>query len=164
MPNIKTGNNKVSDEEFITAVKTNRSIRQTLLSLKLNETGSAYNTFKRRIKRLNIDISHFLNPKTFLKPWSHKKRCLEEILVEHSTYTSSYDLKNRLIKENLLHDRCSNTECQIKYWHGKQLNLHIDHINGISDDNRIENLRLLCPNCHSLTSTYAGKNKGKQNL
>ena len=68
-------------------------------------------------------------------------------------------LKERLVKEKYLEYKCA--ECGITEWNGKPLSLHLDHINGINNDHRIENLRFLCPNCHSQTNTYAGKNKKK---
>ena len=89
---------------------------------------------------------------------SNIKYSLDEILVENSTYTNRYRLKIRLIKENKMNYRCAicgnNGE-----WNGKPLSLQLDHINGVNNDNRIENLRFLCPNCHSQTETFSGKNK-----
>jgi 5-methylcytosine-specific restriction endonuclease McrA len=73
--------------------------------------------------------------------------------------TNRGHLKARLIKAGLLKHECA--ECGITAWRGKPLTLHLDHINGRNDDDRIENLRLLCPNCHSLTETYCGGNVGR---
>lgn len=85
------------------------------------------------------------------------KLTLEEILVENSTYANSHRLKLRLIAEGYLEEKCSC--CGIgNEWNGKPLSLQLDHENGNNSDNRIENLRILCPNCHSQTETYASKN------
>jgi 5-methylcytosine-specific restriction endonuclease McrA len=65
-------------------------------------------------------------------------------------------IKTRLIRAGLLENRCG--ECGLSEWRGKPLSVHIDHINGVKNDNRLENLRMLCPNCHSQTETYSGKN------
>lgn len=151
----------MKNEELIEKfVKESYSYAQVLKKLELKPIGGNYRILKNKIKKLNLDISHFTG-KGHLKGkthnWNNTKIPLEEILVEQSTY-QSYKLKNRLLKENILENKCC--ECGLENkWNGKELSLHLDHINGISSDNRIENLRLLCPNCHSQTSTYAGKNK-----
>lgn len=81
---------------------------------------------------------------------------LERILVTGSSY-SRYSLKRRLIAEGLLVEACSICSMPPE-WQGRPLVLVLDHINGVNDDNRIENLRLLCPNCNSQTDTFAGRN------
>lgn len=65
-------------------------------------------------------------------------------------------LRRRLLQENILRNCCY--ECGITHWLGQRLSLHLDHINGKSDDSRPENLRLLCPNCHSQTETFGARN------
>lgn len=85
---------------------------------------------------------------------------LEDVLVENSTYTTSSRLKARLLKAGRLKEECSSCGNGPE-WNGKPLSLQLDHINGINNDNRIENLRILCPNCHSQTDTYSGKNAKK---
>ena len=70
-------------------------------------------------------------------------------------------LKKRLIKEFSWKDEC--TVCTLNTWNNKSIPLEIDHINGIHSDNRIENLRFICPNCHAQTDTYKGKNIKKKN-
>ena len=73
--------------------------------------------------------------------------------------TDNRTLKKRIIKDDLIAYEC---ECGIKgVWMDKEIVLHLDHINGINNDSRIENLRFLCPNCHSQTDTYCGKNNKK---
>lgn len=65
-------------------------------------------------------------------------------------------VKGRLLHAGLLKNECA--MCGLSRWHGKALSLHLDHINGVRDDHRLENLRMLCPNCHSQTETYGGRN------
>lgn len=92
----------------------------------------------------------------------NRKIPLDQVLVVNSTY-ARHLLKSRLIKENLVQYECA--VCRNPgIWNGQKLSLHLDHANGVYNDNRIENLRFLCPNCHAQTDTYAGKNIiGKQN-
>jgi 5-methylcytosine-specific restriction endonuclease McrA len=78
------------------------------------------------------------------------------MLTEKSPH-ARYPLRSRLLNNNILKNECY--ICGISEWLGKPLSLDLDHINGISDDNRLENLRMLCPNCHSQTETYRGRNK-----
>lgn len=159
----KKNNYKIPDDLFIEAIENSISIRGALLKLGLCGTGSAYRIFKRRIEKLNIDTSHLLGKAhlTGRENVHHPKQKIENILVENSTYLSSNHLKQRLIREKLLDNKCSNEKCNVSdTWNGEALVLQLDHINGINNDNRLENLRLLCPNCHSQTSTFAGKNIG----
>jgi 5-methylcytosine-specific restriction endonuclease McrA len=86
---------------------------------------------------------------------SNYKYTNDEAFSSKSTY-STLDLKKRLIKEKILEYKCS--ICNIVLWMNKPIPLDLDHINGNSMDNTIENLRFLCPNCHSQTETYRGKN------
>jgi len=152
---------KYTKEEFVKAVEENYSVASVLKSLGLKATGGNYKLFHHRCQESNLDTSHFTG-QGHLKGKTHdwtKKIALEEILIESSKYTSTYHLKSRLLKAELLEYECSS--CSISEWQSKPLTLHLDHINGVNNDNRLENLRLLCPNCHSQTSTYCGKNKNK---
>lgn len=159
MTNYKINWNKYkySEEQLREAIASTPSARQALLKLGLNGEGAGYKPFILLIKKLQIDTSHWLG-QAHLRGKTHNftpPRPLEEILKEN-TPTQSHKLKLRLISANILEDKCS--ICGITNWHGQKLSLHLDHINGVHDDNRLENLRLLCPNCHSCTPTYAGKN------
>ena len=83
-------------------------------------------------------------------------------MVENSSYTNINRLKQRLINEGKLEYQCALCG-NIGEWNGELLILQLDHINGINNDHRIENLRFLCPNCHSQTNNFSGKNKKTSN-
>lgn len=147
-----------TDHQFKEAVLNNISVASVLKTLGLKITGANYKTVKKYVQKFNLDTSHWMGQgylKNKTHTWSTKKE-LSEILIENSDYTNTSSLKRRLIKEGLLIDKCS--QCGITEWNNKKINVQLDHINGNNMDNRLENLRLLCPNCHSQTDTYSGKN------
>lgn len=90
--------------------------------------------------------------------WSKGKQIIpnQKIFIENSTYANEC-VKNRIIQSDLIEYKCS--KCGIDSWNGETIVLDLDHINGIRNDDRLENLRFLCPNCHSQTDTYKGRNK-----
>lgn len=149
---------KYSIEELFDAIKNSTSIRQALITLKLAPQGGSYETIKRAIKKYNIDTSHFIG-----KGWSKGKtlsvRIDTEVYLSNQVKIQSFKLKNRLIKENILNKVCSN--CNLTEWLGKPIPIELDHIDGNTLNNNLDNLRLLCPNCHAFTDTYRGKNKNK---
>lgn len=134
------------------------SIAQFLRKLQLKENGANYKLFKKLKELYNLSDSHFTG-----RGWSKGKQLknfreikIEDVLVENSSYSCTSSLKKKLLKNNLIEKKCN--ICSISNWNGKDLSLQLDHINGINNDNRIENLRFLCPNCHSQTNTFAGRN------
>jgi len=146
-----------TDEQFIEAVKTSLSYRQVLSKLGLKQAGGNYAVMKQRIQSMNLDTSH-MTGQAHLKGKTHDytKKPIEYYLTQNS-YHQSYKLKNRLLEEGIKQHKCE--ECGITHWNDKITPIELDHINGNRYDNRLENLRLLCPNCHAQTETYRGKNK-----
>lgn len=132
------------------------SIRQMLESIGVNSNGSgAYKTFRNHCERIGVQLPKFKRNGQFTFSASEKTP-LEDILVENSTYQNRTSLKRRLVKEGVLVYKCE--ECGISEWRGKEISLQLEHKNGVGNDNRLENLSLLCPNCHSQTPTFAGRN------
>ena len=148
---------QVSDEEFKKIVAESYTYSDCLRALGLRTNGgSSTDTLKRRINELNCSIEHFNRKGGNGRASVHVKYTLAEILVKNSTYANISRLKERLLRETDMEYKCA--ICGIVEWLDKPLSLHLDHINGVNNDHRIENLRFLCPNCHSQTPTYAGKN------
>jgi len=145
-----------TEEELREAVKNSGSFRQVLQKLNITAAGGNYETTKKRINFYGIDTSHFhgqlWNKGKKLPP----KKPIENYLKE-GKLVSSNSLRKRLINEGIKNHQCEC--CGIKEWNGKPAPLELDHINGNRYDNRLENLRILCPNCHAQTDTYRGKNK-----
>lgn len=156
---------KYSKEQFAEAVANSRSQRECVRLLGQNpDAGGIYYGIKAAIVDLNLDTSHWTG-----QGWNKgdtfglvKRNTipLEEILVEDSTYMNTSNLKKRLYKEGIKDERCE--VCGITEWQGKPAPLSLDHINGVRTDNRVENLRILCYNCHGQTDTYCSKNIGFQ--
>ncbi len=150
-----------SVDDLKNTVATSNTLSDILKFFGLCTSSANYVALKTRLKKENIDFSHIRlgngSNKNRPMPWlTNGAKSLSDILVEGSTYDRR-QLKQRLLKEGLLDNKCY--ECDLPpEWNGKILSLQIDHINGISNDNRIENLRILCPNCHAQTDNYAGKN------
>lgn len=124
--------------------------------------GANYKVITKRIREDNFNAEKFNQNR---KTRRHKKKISyltpnEEIFTENSA-TSSGVIKRRIRNLKLIDHICS--ECKIeKEWNGKPLTLQLDHINGVNNDNRIENLRFLCPNCHSQTDTFNRVKKKKK--
>lgn len=150
----------ILDDELQEVMNESNSISQILGKLFISKSCEFYREIlKKRMK--NLDDSFFIkNQKTTNKFANYfNKYLIDELFCENSLadiktiktrYSSLYPQKNCQI---------CNIDC---IWSNKKLNLHLDHINGINSDNRLDNLRWICPNCHSQTETYAGRNVRKK--
>ena len=117
-------------------------------------------TIKRYVSQWNISVSHFVREtnKTNRNFYNSKPLC--EIMVKNSSYNTTH-LKKRLYKEGVKTPICE--KCgQDEYWFGEKMGLILDHINGVNNDHRLKNLRILCPNCSSTLPTHGGKNIRRQ--
>lgn len=148
----------MSDEEFKKLVKNSTSIGQILQAFNLQNKGGNSNTVKRRIQLQGIDMSHIpLGAGSNSCREFPRRTTNEEMFVENSK-SNRDKVKKRIRKDNLISYECR--DCGMgDTWNDKPITLQLEHCNGVGNDNRIENLCFLCPNCHSQTSTYAGKNK-----
>lgn len=123
----------------------------------LPRASHSFRTFRRLCDQFGVKVPVYNYSK--LASFSKQNRIPDEdVFVVHSTYGRGH-LKDRLLKEG------QGKECALCHigteWNGQALVLQLDHVNGIGDDNRRENLRFVCPNCHSQTGNFAGKNSSR---
>ena len=145
--------NRFSDEDFIRVCAESNSMAKAASALGLH-----FNSFKKRAIEL---ACYKTNQSGIGFPKSKTDRIpIDEILDGRHPHFQTYKLKLRLIKDCILEYKCA--ICEIDTWKGKILNLELDHIDGNRLNHRLENLRLICPNCHSQTSTYRAKNRVKK--
>ena len=143
-------------EDVKKAVAENKSVAGVLRQLGLRPIGGNYKTIHSLIQSLHLDTSHFtgqgwnvglgFNPRPALSD--------DDIFIENSDYRCSWRLRERYKKRTGIH-HCE--QCGLSEWQGQAIPLEIHHVNGNNLDNRIENLKLLCPNCHALTNNYRGR-------
>lgn len=148
---------KWTKEQLQESLKKSRSLGQLLVLLGLRPVGGNYAQVKKYFQKENLDCSN-LKGRSWekgLKRTFWPIRELSKILVKNSDYQSS-KLKERLFKAGLKEKFCEMCRWAKETPDG-YLPLELDHINGIHTDNRLENLRVLCPNCHSLQPTHRGR-------
>lgn len=148
---------RFTEAQLREAVANSRSFRQTLLALGIKAEGGNYRTVRRDISKLGLSTQHFSGQgwrRAHTEPVRPAKP-LTAILVKDSSASTSH-VRKRLLTAGLLAPRCA--VCGLSKWRGRPLTLELDHINGVNNDHRLENLRLVCPNCHSQTDTFRGRN------
>lgn len=150
---------KYTEKEFINAWNNSDSIAEVARKINLTIYGSTYTTLKDTARELGLSGSH-MSGQAHLKGKTHNwspSRDNEEVFVLGKKENNK-GLKKRLVDSFGWELRCF--ECKNNEWMGKPIPIELEHINGNNKDNRIENLKFLCPNCHALTPTWRGRNTG----
>jgi hypothetical protein len=149
----------VPDYALIAALGFATTLADAIRAFGREPSSATYAHVRRVIERHGVDISHMDG-----RAWARRRHrvgqriALHELLVADRP-TGSLALKERLVHAGFLDERCA--ACDRTTWEGGPIPLELDHVNGDRRDNRLENLRLLCPNCHALTPTYRGRNIGR---
>ena len=152
--------NRWGEEYLKFHIENSKNKSEVLKKIGLKPFTGNYDTLNKYILLYDINITHFtLGFKKNNKPVN--KISLIEILISGSTYCNTTSLKKRLYKEGLKERKCE--KCgQDENWHDEHISLILDHINGVNNDNRIENLRIVCPNCNATLPTHCGKNRNNK--
>lgn len=145
---------RYAKEILIKIVESSNNYTEVVRKLGLNPTYGNRQTTKKYIDLFNINTDHFRNTKHISK--SRKKFTIEEALTENSRHDRAY-IKKLLFDNGLKEHKCEICG-QGEIWLNKKITLILDHINGINNDNRLENLRIVCPNCNATFDTNGGKN------
>jgi Zn finger protein HypA/HybF involved in hydrogenase expression len=151
----------MSKEDLLELLENSESVSDILRKCGVRFCGGNHQTLYTVLEERGINADYYklkygiIHSKKTSEQGRRKKLPLELALVENSSY-SRKDLKRRLIEDKILENKCQ--KCKLgNEWGGEPLSLQMDHINGVYNDNRLENLRLLCPNCHSQTEDFAGR-------
>lgn len=149
---------QVNREELLVALREAATKAEALRRLGVPVTGTSYQWLNRILGHHASDPAVAAQVRRF-EDRGDRRKPIETFLVEGRKSSGTSHLRRRLIDEGLLSRRCA--RCGRERWEGGPIPLELDHVNGDRSDNRLENLRLLCPNCHALTATYRGRNIGR---
>jgi RNase P subunit RPR2 len=145
---------KYDEEKFKRVCEKSDSMLQAASTLGLH-----FNTFKRHAKKLNVYKPN-QSGKGMKKPRNEDgiiKYKLYDILNGKHPHYQTYKLKLRLLEEGIKENICE--VCDLQIWEGNNINMELDHIDGDRTNHKLDNLRMICPNCHSQTETFRAKNK-----
>ena len=146
---------KYTEEQLREAIRTSVSIREALQKLNIKAAGGNYYIFQKAVNFFKIDTSHFNGQNITGRKLPQRRKPIEDYLT-NKTPIQSNKLRKYLLESGKFKHECSS--CKLSEWLGKPIPIELDHINGNNEDNSLDNLRILCPNCHALTPTYRGKN------
>lgn len=150
-----------TNEQLIEAVKDSKNFCEVCRKLNVKQTGGSYYNVKRRILKLGLDTSHFTKDKSILcKNIVVRVKSSEEILIHDESLHGRVprkQLKRCMLSQGIPY-RCSKCDND-GTWNGEKLELPIDHKDGNWKNNKLSNLRFLCPNCHSQTNTFGNKTR-----
>jgi hypothetical protein len=146
---------KLEEAELRDAIEKSPSLTAALRRLGLRAAGGNYLTLRRAIEHYGVSTDHFDPIWTRRATFAPKATPLDEVLVEHSTYHRG-KLKERLYAAGLKQRRCELCG-QGELWQGRPMSLIIDHVNGVGEDNRLEHLQIVCPNCAATLDTHCGR-------
>ena len=149
-----------SKERVQKAIEISDSYSETLRNLEIPVQGNNSSTLKRKIEEYGLDISHFTFNNQYTSGKSNFKYIPAKEYLGTGKFITTSKLKDKLIKEGLLINKCD--KCGITEWQGQPIVCQLHHINGNPKDNRLENLQMLCPNCHSQTENYCGSANEKE--
>jgi 5-methylcytosine-specific restriction endonuclease McrA len=148
---------KYTKEVLEEAASSSVSVAQVLRRLGLKQSGGMNAHIKKRLISYGVDISHFLGKAANTGKKYGAWRPIQDYLVSSGPFITSHKLKLRLIVEGIKEHACE--ICATRSWCGKLIPIELDHINGERGDNRLSNLRIVCPNCHAQTNTYCNKKR-----